>query len=233
MVATDDVKWVVDPQVKHPMNGERSPALPPRTKGRPRAFDRDQALNQALDVFWRRGYELASVADLCTVMGINPPSLYSAFGNKAKLFLEAVDFYEARYWDATWQRLETCQDIHRGVAEFFDEAAHILLSPQAPCGCLVALAATNVSEESVEVRSAIDALRLEGKLAFAARLERAVKEGQLPLGADCTALAGGLNTMLEGMSIQARDGLSVAQMRAIGALAARLLPERTESGGVA
>ncbi len=209
------------------MNGEKSPAAPARSKGRPRAFDRDQALSQALDVFWRRGYELASVAELCAVMGISPPSLYSAFGNKAALFLEAVAFYEARYWDATWQRLDTCDDLHLGVAAFFDEASRILLSPNAPCGCLVALAATNVSEESVDVRAAIDALRLEGKLAFVARLERAVEQGQLPSGADCKALAAGLNTMLEGMSIQARDGLSLAEMRSIGALAVRLLPNRT------
>jgi AcrR family transcriptional regulator len=179
-------------------------------------------------VFWRRGYELASVAELCAVMGINPPSLYSAFGNKATLFLEAVDFYEARYWDATWERLDRCKDIHLGVAEFFDEASRILLSPQAPCGCLVALAATNVSEDSVEVRTAIDKLRLEGKLAFVTRLERAVEEGQLPSGSDCKALATGLNTMLEGMSIQARDGLSLAEMRSIGALAVRLLPDRAK-----
>ncbi|MCB4322002.1 TetR/AcrR family transcriptional regulator [Alcaligenes sp. 13f] len=192
--------------------------------GRPRGFDRDQALTLALDVFWRRGYELASVAELCGAMGINPPSLYAAFGNKAKLFLEAVDFYEHRYWDATWKALDAEPCIYRAIADFFDASARILLSPQAPCGCLVALAAVNVSDDSVEVKQAIEALRREGKALFVKRLKRAMKEGQLPARTDAKSLAGALNTLLEGLSIQARDGLSIAEMRRLAAHAVRLLP---------
>lgn len=209
------------------MPNERLLAQTPLNKGgRPRGFDRDQALTHALDVFWRRGYELASVAELCSAMGVNPPSLYAAFGNKSKLFLEAVDFYEHRYWDATWEALEVEPDIHQAVANFFDASARILLSPQAPCGCLVALAAVSVSDASVEVREAIDALRLEGKALFVKRLKRAVKEGQLPAQTELKSLAGALNTMLEGLSIQARDGLSTSEMRRLAAHAVRLLPTR-------
>jgi AcrR family transcriptional regulator len=209
------------------MPNERLLTQPPLNKGgRPRGFDRDQALTHALDVFWRRGYELASVAELCSAMGVNPPSLYAAFGNKSKLFLEAVDFYEHRYWDATWEALEVEPDIHQAVANFFDASARILLSPQAPCGCLVALAAVSVSDASVEVREAIDALRLEGKALFVKRLKRAVKEGQLPAQTELKSLAGALNTMLEGLSIQARDGLSTSEMRRLAAHAVRLLPTR-------
>lgn len=209
------------------MPNERSLTEPPLNKGgRPRGFDRDQALTRALDVFWRRGYELASVAELCSAMGVNPPSLYAAFGNKSKLFLEAVDFYEHRYWDATWEALEVEPDIHQAVANFFDASARILLSPQAPCGCLVVLAAVSVSDASVEVREAIDALRLEGKALFVKRLKRAVKEGQLPAQTELKSLAGALNTMLEGLSIQARDGLSTPEMRRLAAHAVRLLPAR-------
>ncbi len=209
------------------MPNERLLTQTPLNKGgRPRGFDRDQALTHALDVFWRRGYELASVAELCSAMGVNPPSLYAAFGNKSKLFLEAVDFYEHRYWDATWEALEVEPDIHQAVANFFDASARILLSPQAPCGCLVALAAVSVSDASVEVREAIDALRLEGKALFVKRLKRAVKEGQLPAQTELKSLAGALNTMLEGLSIQARDGLSTSEMRRLAAHAVRLLPTR-------
>ncbi|MGJ7558450.1 TetR/AcrR family transcriptional regulator [Variovorax sp. RB3P1] len=209
------------------MPNERLLTQPPLNKGgRPRGFDRDQALTHALDVFWRRGYELASVAELCSAMGVNPPSLYAAFGNKSKLFLEAVDFYEHRYWDATWEALEAEPDIHQAVANFFDASARILLSPQAPCGCLVALAAVSVSDASVEVREAIDALRLEGKALFVKRLKRAVKDGQLPAQTELKSLAGALNTMLEGLSIQARDGLSTSEMRRLAAHAVRLLPTR-------
>lgn len=75
----------------------------PSRRGRPRNFDRNNALMAALGIFWRRGYELTSVGELCKVMDINPPSLYAAFGNKASLFLEAVDYYETTYWDHTWK----------------------------------------------------------------------------------------------------------------------------------
>lgn len=213
------------------MTSELKTTAPSRTKGRPRNFDREEALSRALDVFWQRGYELASVAELCAAMEINPPSLYAAFGNKAKLFLEAVDFYELRYWDSTWAALEVGTDIHADIATFFDSAARILLSPNAPCGCLVALAAVNVSADSTEVRQAIDALRLEGKMLFAQRLKRAMKEGQLPETTDIKSLAAALNTMLEGMSIQARDGLTVPQLRRLGAHVVRLLPESPKTAG--
>lgn len=101
-----------------------------------------------------------------------------------------MDFYERRYWDATWEALDAEPDIHQAVADFFDASARILLSPQAPCGCLVALAAVSVSDASVEVSEAIGKLRREGKALFAKRLKRAVKDGQLPAHTELKSLAG-------------------------------------------
>ncbi|HBH67483.1 MAG TPA: TetR/AcrR family transcriptional regulator, partial [Erwinia persicina] len=100
-----------------------------KPRGRPRSFDRDKALIRALDIFWRKGFEPASVAELCAAMEINPPSLYAAFGNKARLFLEAVNYYERVYWQATWERLEDAADVTVSIDRFFSEAADILLSP--------------------------------------------------------------------------------------------------------
>ena len=209
------------------MSNAASPPTPPRSKGRPRGFDRDAALVRALDVFWRRGYEPASMVELCTAMGINPPSLYAAFGNKAKLFLEAVDFYERTYWDATWAGLEKEPDVYRAVEAFFKEAAGILLSPHAPCGCLVVLAAINVSADSTEVSEAIKSLRQVSKRRFAQRLKQGVRDGQLPEKTDVKSLAATLSTMLEGMSVHARDGLVHAELAQIAAHAVRLLPSRS------
>src|SRR5712692_5869572 len=81
------------------------PAMP---RGRPREFDREAALERAIDVFWRHGYEATSVSDLTAAMGVNPPSLYAAFGDKEKLFLEAVERYQ--------------QQRRQSVAKVFDEA---------------------------------------------------------------------------------------------------------------
>lgn len=195
-----------------------------KPKGRPRSFNREQALKKALDLFWRKGFEPASVAELCSAMEINPPSLYSAFGNKARLFIEAVNYYERVYWQATWARLEETQEITEAIDRFFSEAADILLSPSAPCGCMVVLAAINVSAESADVVKAVSVLRQEGKDLFEKRLARAVQEKQLPAKTNTAALATVLNTLLEGMSIEAKDGASIGSLKSIGQHASKLLP---------
>lgn len=195
-----------------------------RSKGRPRSFDREKALTQALDVFWRRGYEPASINELCTAMGINAPSLYATFGNKASLFLEAVRFYEAKYWDAPTKKFMDGTNLSQDFYDFFRETARILLSPDSPCGCMVVLAAINVSEDAKEVTNSIRELRFVAKDQFAKRLMRGISEGQLPAGTDVPALAGAFNAMLEGLSIQARDGLSPSELERIAVHAVRLLP---------
>ena len=198
--------------------------IPAKLRGRPRTFDREAALRSALTLFWRVGYEPATISELCKAMGINPPSLYAAFGNKAQLFMEAVAYYETTYWDEAWLRLEQAQDIRQGIVDFFGDAARILSLPDAPCGCLVTLGATNVSPDSEEVHSALKALRLEGRTAFQARLERAVSEGELPAGMAVGALAMTFNTAIEGMSLQASDGAKQEDLESIGPLLVRMLP---------
>ncbi|AOO81938.1 TetR/AcrR family transcriptional regulator [Bosea vaviloviae] len=201
---------------------------PHRSKGKPRTFDRDAALNRALGVFWRRGYEPATIAELCAAMEINPPSLYAAFGNKAQLFMEAVQHYERVYWDATWQRMEDGPDVYVAMAGFFREAAGILTSQEAPCGCLVILAATNVSAEGQEVNDALRTLRREGRDCFLTRVRRAVADGQLPTDTDVEGLAAALNTMLEGMSLQARDGANHKELDRVAEIAMAMLPGRNQ-----
>ena len=212
------------------MPSEKPSASQPRRAGRPRAFDRDQVLSRALEVFWQRGYEPASVSELCKSMGINPPSLYAAFGSKARLFLEAVDHYETVYWDATWARLNEEPDVHQAFNGFLHEAAEIFSSLDGPCGCMVMLAAINVSPDSQEVIESLKALRQEGKQYFQQRLERGVEEGQLPQDTNVKALAATLNTLLEGMAIQARDGDTRTELEGIASVAMSLLPSGSDDG---
>lgn len=197
-----------------------------RGKGRPRAFDRSKALHSALEVFWQQGYEPASVADLCKAMNINPPSLYATFGNKASLFLEAVHHYEHTYWDEPAKRFLAEPNVYAAVENFFNEAAKILLSPETPCGCMVVLAAVNISETEKEIIKAVRELRLATKKMFADRLRRAILDGQIPADTDVPALAGALNTLLEGLSIQARDGLFQSELKAFASYAVRMLPQK-------
>lgn len=202
-----------------------SRSMPTRGRGRPRSFDRDAALFKALEVFWRRGYEPASVTELCTAMGVNAPSLYAAFGSKSDLFLEAVSFYEERYWAAPARRFMEEKDFYLAVRNFFSEAAHILLSPDTPCGCMVVLAAVNISEQEEDVIRTVQQLRLATKDMFADKIRRAVKEGQLPEDTAVEPLAGAFNTFLEGMSLQVRNGLQAEGLEELASYAVRMLPK--------
>lgn len=195
-----------------------------RGKGRPREFDRDQALCAALKIFWEQGYEPASVTELCKAMGINPPSLYASFGNKASLFLEAVRYYDDLYWEEPFRKLRNDPDIRQAIRNFFHDAARILLSPDSPCGCMVVLAAVNISAKETEIIAALREMRMETKKAFSERLREAIRVGQIPASADVPALAAALNTLLEGMSLKARDCLFQSELLAIGAYAERMLP---------
>lgn len=190
-----------------------------RKKGRPRTFDRDVALARAMNVFWQRGYEPATIAELCAAMEINPPSLYAAFGNKAQLFLEAARHYKTLYWSPAWARLADNPDIFAGMAGFFQEAAGIVTSQDAPCGCLIILAATNVSAEGETVNDALKELREASLDCFLTRIGRAIDDGQLPVDTDTPAMAAAFNTMLDGMSLRARDGASRSELEQVGAIA--------------
>ncbi len=199
----------------------------PRSKGRPRSFDRAKALEAALRTFWKLGYEPASVPELCSAMGVNPPSMYAAFGSKAALFIEAMEHYERSYWEEPGRRFLAEPDLRRAVAGYFDDAARILLSPETPCGCMVVLAAVNLADSAGKVAQAVRRLRMATKEMFALRLRKAAGEGLIPPDTDIPALAGTLNALLEGLSLQARDGLSQQELRAMAAHAVSLLP----SGG--
>ena len=196
-----------------------------RGKGRPRSFDKDTALLKALDIFWRRGYEPASISELCSAMGINAPSLYAAFGNKAGLFLEAVAFYEEKYWLPPSRRFLEEKNFYLAVHDFFAEAARILLSPDTPCGCMVVLAAVNISEEETDIIQDLRKRRLETRDMFARKIRQAVDEGQLPADTSPESLACAFNTSLEGMSLQAQSGMSVKEMEAMASYAVRMLPK--------
>lgn len=197
----------------------------PGRKGRPREFNRKDALIAALTVFWKKGYEPATLPDLCQAMGINPPSLYAAFQNKKSLFLEAVQYYEEAYWKEPTERMLQNPDIYSSINNFFQEAASILLSPNNPCGCMVVLGAVNINEDEKEIIARVASMREATRKTFQDRLAFAIRDGQIPADTDVPALATALNTFLEGLSLQARSGLFLSQLKAVASLAVKLLPQ--------
>jgi AcrR family transcriptional regulator len=182
--------------------------------GRPRAFDIDQALDQALNVFWEKGYEGTSIADLTKAMGINPPSLYAAFGNKETLFKKVLDRYEARR-DEIFEAAFAAPTALEAIERLLESVAERLSGKDGPGGCLMVQAALCGGEECDSVRKDLAARRAQGEVLIRKRLERGKKEGDLPKGTDVASLARYLATVMQGMAVQAAGGASRRELRAI------------------
>src|SRR3569833_4427568 len=128
------------------------------TMGRPREFDVEQALDQALDVFWRNGYEGASIAELTQAMGISPPSLYAAFGTKEGLFRKALDRYieqRTNFWQAAVQ----APTARAMVERLLDGTVEFLSDERTPNGCLLVRGAMSCSEAADKIARALPAKR--------------------------------------------------------------------------
>jgi AcrR family transcriptional regulator len=192
--------------------------------GRPRAFDMDQALDQALHVFWAKGYEGTSISDLTEAMGINPPSLYAAFGNKEALFKQALERYEARR-DAFFAEVFAAPTAREAMARLLEGTAELLSDKRTPQGCLMVQGALCGGEACEGVKQDLASRRLAGEVLIRERLKRAKREGDLPPAADPTALASFVATIMQGMSVQASGGATAKQLREIARLALRAWPE--------
>jgi AcrR family transcriptional regulator len=187
----------------------------PVRRGRPRGFDRDAALHVAMEVFWERGYEGTSISELTRALGINSPSLYAAFGSKEDLFREAVSLYDAQEGSVTERALRDEPTARAAIEAMLRENADMYADPGNPSGCMVVLGTTTWTPDNEDIREFLAALRHKPQELMRARLERAAEAGELPPGADAEALAAYYNTVLEGLSIQARDGATRETMHAI------------------
>lgn len=208
-------------EMKRPKS--RRPAAPKR--GRPRAFDVDRALDRAMAVFWRKGYEGASLPDLTRAMGINRPSLYAAFGNKEQLFRKAMDRYaqgpaayaiealQAPTARAVFERL-----LCGGIA--------MLTSPRNPHGCLAVQGALACGQEADPVRKELIARRAALIDALRERFERARAEGDLSPDEDPAVLARYAATVLHGLSIQAASGAKREELQCVAEMALRAWPTK-------
>ena len=197
-------------------------AVPKR--GRPRAFDPDAALDAALDVFWRKGYEGASMPDLTEAMGINRPSLYAAFGNKEALFRKVLDRYAsgpAAYVQAALQAPTARACFERLLAG----AVEALTNPKTPRGCLAVQGALACGDAAESVRKELCARRGQAESLLRDRFVRARNEGDLPKACDPADLAKYATTVLNGLSVQASSGATRGQLRKVADLALRAWPE--------
>src|ERR1700687_2058260 len=179
-------------------------AAPRKPRGRPRSFDRAAALEAALQVFWEKGYEAASIIDLTEAMGINPPSLYAAFGDKEKLFLEAAETYA----QARGRSCPYCEEpTARGAIEhLLTYMAKDLTETSHPRGCMMMMAAATVTDTSPQLQKALAEMRSGARNRMKERIKLGIAEGDVPAGTDANALADFFSAVVTGMSMQARDG---------------------------
>jgi AcrR family transcriptional regulator len=200
-------------------------AVKAATIGRPRAFDKDQALDRALDVFWRKGYEGASICDLTAAMGINPPSLYAAFGNKEGLFCKALDRYVERHDDAL-RDVMSRPKAKDGIAALLAKTVEALTDKSSPPGCLLVQGIAGAGGHAQCIRDELSARRAANEKLIRERLKRAKAEGELPSNADPAALARFVATVMQGMAVQADGGATRKELEAVAATAMAAWPEK-------
>jgi AcrR family transcriptional regulator len=191
--------------------------------GRPREFDPDKALDLALQVFWRKGYEGASMADLTETMGITRPSLYAAFGNKEELFRKALD----RYVDGPggYVQAALAKPTARAVVEhLLYKAADAVTDPDNPPGCLAVQGALCCGDAAETIKQELMARRANGEEDLRKRFERAVAEGDLAAGSDAADLARYISAVLQGMAVQAAGGVGRQELRKIAEIVLRTWP---------
>lgn len=191
-------------------------------RGRPRAFDRTEALQKAMLVFWEKGYQATSLSDLTEAMGIGSPSLYAAFGSKEELYCEAADYFVATESDEIVGPLTSAPSAREAVEGYLMASAAVFTRPGRPPGCMIVLSAVNAVGVGDETSAKLREMRVQSVASIVARLRVAIAAGELPAGIDVEAIASYYVTVQQGMSIQARDGASRRQLEAIarGAMAA-------------
>jgi len=189
-------------------------------RGRPRVFDRNAALATAMKLFWVRGYEATSITDLTTALGIGPTSLYAAFGSKEQLYAEALTLYATTYENLVLGRFRTAPTAREAVfAYLWDSAAAMTGSDcDLPRGCMVTLGTVG-GDEHAELGDLMRASRGGAHHILVARLEQAVRDGELPASLDLAGLARYVHTVQSGMAIRARDGASREELQGVAKIA--------------
>jgi len=194
--------------------------MPP---GRPRTVDTQKALDQALNVFWRKGYEGATLPGLTQAMGINRPSLYAAFGNKESLFRKVLHRYTAG--PASYVQTALAQPTARAVAEkLLHGGVQNLTNPAHPRGCLAVQAALACGDDADCMRQELIRHRESLVIALRDRFHRAKKEGDLPKDSNPADLARYLATIMHGLSVQASSGASRKDLQKVATLALKVWP---------
>jgi AcrR family transcriptional regulator len=195
----------------------------PAPRGRRREFDRDAALEKALILFWRHGYEGVSIADLTRAIGIAPPSLYAAFGDKAALYREVLSLYSS-WTEVSIKEFQRAGPIRDLIDELLRKTADAATDSSFPAGCLVTTGLLHTAPEHRSLAKRVADMRAARARAIADRIQIAINEGELPKTVNARSMADFLSAISQGIMLQARDGASRAELHAIVDTAMKALP---------
>jgi AcrR family transcriptional regulator len=184
------------------------------TLGRPREYDTEKALDEAMEVFWRHGYEGATIAELTSAMGINPPSLYSAFGSKEGLLKAALDRYSQKR-DEAMREVLSAPTAHEAVKRLLLRLADMQTDSKNPPGCLLVAGGLACGAGAENVPFELAARRAQTEQQLRDRFVRAKQDGDLPAGTDPAALARYLSAVIVGMGVLASSGASREELREV------------------
>lgn len=177
--------------------------------GRPRGFDRDVALDIAMRLFWRHGYEGVSILQLAAATGLAAPSLYSAFGNKASLYLQALDRYEVMRRSSDLSFMDENPSLVGAVRLLLDGTAKGLLDPQGEPGCMLNTGMIGSHPDNAEIANHL----VERRAAFRRLLDEKLR--RWVDGDRAALLSRFLTTVMQGMAVQAWDGATIDELRAL------------------
>jgi AcrR family transcriptional regulator len=194
-------------------------------KGRPREFNVDEALAAALRVFWRRGYEGASMAELTAEMGIGKPSLYAAFGNKEELFKKTLDLYERKKMSYISDALGEATS-RQMLRRLLTGALTMQTSGSDPKGCLDVISSITFGQDVSPMRDCVVERQKSSRRELIARLEDYQREGDLPADVEAGGLACFITAVLQGLAVQAGAGASVQELSSLIDMALRTWPGR-------
>ena len=195
-------------------------------RGRPRAFDIEKALDAALAVFWRDGFQTASLSSLTEAMGISKPSLYATFGDKTALYLAALDRYSS-LGASNKQALDAEPEAKKAITDFLLQVVDGLTDPATPCGCFVVTGTAACGAEGIpsEIENALIMAAQGTEHMLKIRFQRAQDEGQLPSEMNTDTLAAYFVTLIRGLSMQAKAGASRADLQSVLTMAMKVWPQ--------
>ncbi|WLI77060.1 TetR/AcrR family transcriptional regulator [Kosakonia sp. H02] len=197
-----------------------------KSRGRPKVFDRESALDKAMTLFWQHGYEATSLSDLVEATGAKAPTLYAEFTNKEGLFRAVLDRYIARFANQH-EALLQCEDkpVERALLDYFSAVAKCFTSTDTPAGCFMINTSATLAASSHEIAKTIKSRHARQEETLLQFLSQRQQGGEIPSGVDVEALSQFLGCILQGMSISAREGASYEKLLQIIRTTLRLWPD--------